>query len=111
MNYTITKLDRRHSWHDDFKWMIEFRRQTNYAPRMRTGVLEFDQCRRWFNEKFGYSCDVETRAEIKRSTEDKDPDAYNKTWAYSINYGQYRLNVIDDAVLNWFTLSFPSGHD
>ena len=108
MNYTITKLDRRHSWHDDFKWMIEFRRQTNYAPRMRTGVLEFDQCRRWFNEKFGWSQDVETRAEIiKTAALGQLLDAFNERWAYSIKYNDYRIYVTDEATLNWFTLSHP----
>jgi hypothetical protein len=26
MNFTITKLDRRHAWHDHFPYMIEFRK-------------------------------------------------------------------------------------
>lgn len=111
MKYSITKLDKRHSWHHDFKWMVEFKRHIDWRSPLRTGVLEFDQCRRWFNEKFGWSQDVETRAEIKHSTEDKDPNAYNKTWAYSIKYSEYRLYIADDATLNWFMLSFPNGQD
>ncbi|CAB4137987.1 hypothetical protein UFOVP328_180 [uncultured Caudovirales phage] len=105
MNYTLTKLDRRHSWHHDFKWMIEFKRPKSWAPHLKSGVLEFDQCRRWFNEKFGWSTDVETRAEIIK--ESSAAGEYNRHWAYSIQYNEYRLYVADDATLNWFSLTFP----
>lgn len=109
MKYTVTRLDRRHSWHHDFRWMIEFKRPKSWAPTMRSGVLDFDQCRRWFNEKFGWSTDVETREEIIK--ESSAVGEYNKHWAYSIQYDEYRLYVADDATLNWFALSFPKAED
>jgi len=113
MNYTVTKLDKRHAWHSDFAWMVEFKRQRPDIRRimLRTGVLEFDQCRRWFNEKFGWSQDVETRAEIIKATRDKEVAEHNKAWAYSIKYSEYRLYIADDATLNWFMLSFPNGQN
>jgi len=108
MNYEITKLDHRHSWHQSFKWMIEFKKSRINAPHTTTGVLEFDRSRRWFNEKFGWSQDVETRASIIKSAPlDKLPEAFNTAWAYSIKYNDYRIYVHDDATLNWFVLSHP----
>ena len=110
MNYEITKLDNRHSWHLQFKYMIEFKKPRTYfgSGLTNNGVLEFDKSRRWFNEKFGWSQDVETRAEIiKTAALGQLLDAFNERWAYSIKYNDYRIYVTDEATLNWFTLSHP----
>ena len=111
MNYEVTKLDNRHSWHTEFKYMIEFRKARSYLVHGLTnnGVLEFDKSRRWFNEKFGWSQDVETRVELIKASKDYSvtDDAYNRVWAYSIKYNDYRIYVADEATLNWFTLSHP----
>jgi hypothetical protein len=118
MNYEITKLDKRHSWHDQFQYMIEFKRdrdRTYFGSGFRnnTGVLEFDRSRRWFNEKFGWSQDVETRSAIIKSAPLKElPDAFNELWAYSIRYDDYRIYVKDEATINWFVLSHSTtNHD
>ena len=109
MNYKLTKLDNRHSWHDQFKYMIEFNRKPSWTVGLNdSGVLQFDRSRRWFNEKFGWSQDVETRASIiKTAPLGELPDAFNQYWAYSIKYNDYRIYVADEATLNWFTLSHP----
>jgi hypothetical protein len=108
MNYEITKLDNRHSWHEQFDYMIEFKKSRAYLVNTNTGVLEFDRSRKWFNEKFGWSQDVETRAAIIRSAPLGELlDSFNKHWAYSIKYNDYRIYVNDDATLNWFVLSHP----
>ena len=114
MNYTVTKLDKRHAWHSDFAWMVEFRRTASWNTNLNeSGVLMFDRCRRWFNEKFGWSQDVETRQSINRlgyKQVDVSQDL-NNAWAYSIKYSEYRIYIADDATLNWFTLSFPNGQN
>ena len=115
MNYTVTKLDNRHSWHAQFNYMLEFKKSRAYLVKINSGpaltnagVLEFDRSRRWFNEKFGWSQDVETRSEIIKSAPLGELlDSFNKYWAYSIKYNDYRIYVADDATLNWFILSFP----
>ena len=114
MNYKVTKLDNRHSWHHEFKYMLEFNKSRTYfgSGLTNTGVLEFDKCRRWFNEKFGWSQDVETRASIGKlkanNNEDYTKD-FNVYWSYSIKYNDYRIYVADEATLNWFVLSHPRG--
>lgn len=113
MNYEITKLDNRHSWHLQFKYMIEFKKTKSFHSYYdrSAGVLEFDRSRKWFNEKFGWSQDVETRAEIiKLAALGQAPEAFNESWAYSIKYNDYRIYVTDEATLNWFTLSHPKGN-
>lgn len=75
---------------------------------MDAGVLAFDRSRRWFNEKFGWSQDVETRSAIKGlSDTTKAGEDYNDVWAYSIKYNDYRIYVRDDAALSWYSLTFP----
>ena len=108
MNYEITELDRRHSWHNQFAYMIEFKKARSWNKNTSTGVLEFDRARRWFNEKFGWSQDVETRSQIIKSASLSElPDAFNERWAYSIKYDDYRIYVKDEATINWFVLSHP----
>jgi hypothetical protein len=114
MNYEITKLDRRHSWYAQFNYMIEFKkpRESLSYNRSNQGVLEFDRSRRWFNEKFGWSQDVETRAAIIKTAPLKElPDVFNELWAYSIKYDDYRIYVKDESTINWFVLSHSKSNE
>jgi hypothetical protein len=111
LNYEITKLDRRHSWHDQFAYIIEFRKS---LYNRSAGVLEFDRSRRWFNETFGWSQDVETRSQIGRTRAQNNQDYskdFNLHWAYSIKYNEYRIYVRSDQELNWFVLSHPKSDE
>jgi hypothetical protein len=103
MQYQVTKLDARYSYSQDFKYMLEFSKDS----WLGTGVLNFDRCRRWFNEKFGWSQDVETRSAVLRAS-DFEPSDYNQKWAYSAKYREYRIYVATDAELNWFIMSHPN---
>jgi hypothetical protein len=107
MNYTITKLDRRHAWHKQFAYMIEFKKRTDWAIGYNgTGVLEFDQCRKWFNEVWGWSQDVETREEmLKTMIKNGHAVEVNRFWSYSIRYGEYRIYV-NDSALTMFKLKW-----
>jgi hypothetical protein len=111
MNFTITKLDRRHAWHDHFAYMVEFKKRTDWAiGRDATGVLEFDRCRKWFNETWGWSQDVETRNEMIKSIARSNvwqEDQVNCFWSYSIRYGEYRIYV-NDAALTMFKLKWSA---
>jgi len=106
MQYQITKLDRRHSWYDQFVYMLEFSKSTWTG----TGVLDFDRARRWMNRTYGWSQDVETRtALLKRridplnnSVQDED---INLHWAYSVQYNDYRIYLKGDEELMFFQLS------
>jgi len=114
MHYEITHLDRRYSYRDQFPYMIEFHkgRSWNQGP-VGTGVLDFDASRKWFNENFGWSQDIETRSEMIRAiTTNHDHDSLktlNIDWAYSIRYQEYRIYVSDRALtmfnLKWATHS------
>lgn len=105
MHYKITKMDGRYSRYG-YTYLIEFSKS-----QTGTGVLEFDRCRRWFNEKFGWSQDVETRQQMKENRQYQE-EAYqdadiNSVWAYCVKYGDYRIYVADDKTLNWFMLCHP----
>jgi hypothetical protein len=110
MNFTITKLDKRHAWHEQFAYMIEFRRRKDWDHKGTGGVLEFDQCRKWFNEVWGWSQDVETREEMIKAMILEGPgqgDDVNRFWSYSIRYGEYRIYV-NDAALTMFRLKWSA---
>lgn len=91
-----------------YTYLIEFQKSTWSG----TGVLDFDRCRRWFNEHFGWSQDVETRAKMlenKRMHLDAyEPNDINPIWAYCVKYGDYRIYVDSDKTLSWFVLNHPA---
>ena len=111
MNFEITKLDRRHSWHNQFPYMVEFRRRKSWDHKSSGGVLEFDQARRWFNETYGWSQDIETREEMLKSLLQMNPLEYkeklNYHWAYSCRYQEYRI-YLDESALTMFKLKWTS---
>lgn len=106
MNYKITKMDRRYSTHG-YTYLIEFGKS-----HRGTGVLDFDRSRRWFNDQFGWSQDVETRDQMlvnKRShKEEYKDDDFNPVWAYCVKYGDYRIYVDEEKTLSWFVLCHPA---
>ena len=92
-----------------YTYIIEF--SSSYSTT-GTGVLDFDRCRRWFNEHFGWSQDVETRAKMQENRI-LNKDAYedndiNPLWAYCVKYGDYLIYVNDDKTLSWFVLNHPA---
>jgi hypothetical protein len=104
VNFKVAKLDKRHAWRELFPYMIEFRRRKDRDHKSTDGVLEFDQCRKWFNECWGWSQDVETQDKMLTTmSEAGHPNDINKFWSYSIRYGEYRIYV-SDQVLTMFEL-------
>lgn len=107
MNYQITKMDGRYTRYG-YTHLIEFSKNLTVG----TGVLDFDRCRRWFNEQFGWSQDVETRAQMKQNrhynSDAYEPNDINPIWAYAVKYGDYRIYVVDDKTLSWFVLTHPA---
>lgn len=105
MKYKITKMDGRYSKYG-YTYIIEFSKSS-----IGTGVLEFDRCRRWFNEQFGWSQDVETRAEMQKNRrhnkDEYEDNDINPIWAYCVKYGDYRIYVDEEKTLSWFVLCHP----
>jgi hypothetical protein len=87
--------------------MIEFKKRGDWAiGRNSTGVLDFDRVRKWMNECWGWSQDVETRDEmLKTMIETGHPDNINQFWSYSIRYNEYRIYV-NDSALSLFQLKW-----
>jgi hypothetical protein len=112
MHYEVTKLDRRHSWCAQFAYMLEFSKSTWVG----TGVLDFDRARRWMNQTWGWSQDVETRAALKRRQVDPNNTAVqeediNRHWAYSVQYNDYRIYLAGEKELGWFQLAHVQSND
>ena len=102
MKYTVTRLDRRYAYWQEFNYMIEFHKNRDWG--MGTGVLDFDRARKWFNETYGWSQDVETRTEMVKSITRTHPfnadhlNDINPHWAWSCRYQEYRIYVSDPAL-------------
>jgi len=111
MNYKIIKLDKRYAYHQQFPYMIEFRKRPDWAVGGTSGVLEFDRCRKWFNETWGWSQDIETRGEMVKSIVSTHPfnadqlNTINPHWAWSCRYQEYRIYA-NDAALTMFKLKW-----
>ena len=107
MKYKVTKMDRRYTRHG-YQYLIEFSKVTHFG----TGVLDFDRTRRWFTQQFGWSQDVEVRAEMiknrRYNAELFETDDINEIWAYCVKYGDYRIYVDNDKTLSWFLLCHPA---
>jgi hypothetical protein len=106
MKYKVTKMDGRFNKRR-FDYIIEFSKVESFG----TGVLDFDRCRRWFNQNFGWSQDVETRDSMsvnrRNNQEAYQADDINLVWAYAVKYGDYRIYVDNDKTLSWFLLCHP----
>jgi|694.fasta_scaffold109734_2 hypothetical protein len=102
MRYQVTKLDQRHSHSGYFKYMLEFSKSTWIG----TGVLEFDRARRWMNQTWGWSQEVETRAtmQVRSNEPGYNAEEINLHWAYSVLYKDYRIYLHSDKELAWFQL-------
>ena len=109
MRYQVTKLDRRHSYHHNFGYMLEFSKHIWVG----TGVIDFDRSRRWMNRTWGWSQDVSTRGLLldrltnpdNHTVQDSD---VNTHWAYSVEYRDYRIYLAGETELNWFVLAHPN---
>jgi hypothetical protein len=104
MRYQITRLDRRHSHHQRFAYMIEFSKR-QYTG---TGALDFDRARRWFNETYGWSQEADLQNKIDNDAQNllQAPEA-NTHWAYHAEYRNFRIYA-NEAETAWFQLKFTN---
>lgn len=112
MRYQVTRLDHRFSHKASFDYVLEFSKSTWKG----TGVLDFDRARRWMNQTWGWSQDVETRAALNRRIVEPSNTAVqeediNRHWAYSVQYNDYRIYLHGDKELAWFQLSHAQNND
>jgi hypothetical protein len=101
MKYQVTDMDRRHSHHASFNYMLEFSKSVWHC----TGVLDFDRARRWMNRTYGWSQEVDTRIAIKRSNAVLQDADINLHWAYSTVYKDYRIYLKGNEELAFFQLA------
>lgn len=109
MQYQVTRLDQRHSYRDQFEYMLEFSK----GAWTGTGVIDFDRSRRWMNKTWGWSQDASTRGVLISRIETADnytvqDSDINPHWAYSVEYRDYRIYLASKSELNWFVLSHPN---
>jgi hypothetical protein len=72
-----------------------------------SSVLNFDSCRKWFNDTYGWSQDVELQLPMLQAQLngfESENSEVNKLWAYNIKYDDYRIYVADDQTLTMFQL-------
>ena len=107
MKYEVVKLNGRHAHVVEYAFSIEFSKSVNWG----TGVLDFDRSRRWFNDHFGWSQDVEEQVHMRRNKcafdDSYKPHDINPVWAYSAKYMNYRIYVASEKEVSWYILCHP----
>ena len=101
MNFKITKLDKRHAWNDEFKYMLLFDKRNYVWQNELPGVIDFDLMRQWLFEGFGWSQDVKTRRRMwvaNRAVEPNQQGVVNEHWSYSIDYDDFRVYLNEQAM-------------
>jgi len=114
MHYQVTRLDRRHSHHERFAYMIEFSKRMQWGqpgtgiPTFGTGALDFDRARRWFNETYGWSQEADLQPKIDKDARhlQQAPES-NTHWAYHTEYRDFRIYANEPEVA-WFQLKFTN---
>ena len=101
MKYHVTDMDRRFSHSASFRYMLRFSKATWQG----TGVLDFDRARRWMNQTWGWSQDVDTRNAIAHSNIVLQEGDINQHWAYSAVYKDYRIYLKGNEELAFFQLA------
>ena len=101
MKYQVTDMDRRFSHSASFHYMLRFSKSSWQG----TGVLDFDRARRWMNNTWGWSQDVDTRNAIEHSHIALQEGDINPHWAYSAVYKDYRIYLAGDKELAFFQLA------
>jgi len=102
MKYKIIRLDARYNHRNRFKHLISFTKVPGHSA-----ILDFDRCRRWLNDTYGWSQDVEMQfpmTKAQKSHPEITDVEINQHWAYNIKYNDYRIYVADDQVLTMFQL-------
>ena len=101
MNFKVTKLDRRHAWHEQFQYMLTFNKM-NYVWHNETpGVLAFDSMCQWLTDSFGWSQNVKTRQKLKvvnKTVELNQQGTINEHWSYSTDYDDFRIYLDEQAM-------------
>ena len=102
VQYKIIRLDGRYNYRTRFRHLITFTKMPGHSA-----ILEFDRCRRWFNDTYGWSQDVEMQTPMAKAQNfyiDISDVEINRYWAYNIKYNDYRIYVADDQILTMFQL-------
>ncbi len=106
MKYKTIKMDGRYTRYG-FTHLVYFPKSIKFG----TGVLDFDRSRRWFNDQFGWSQDVDTRNLMFQNKgynfDAYEPNDINPVWAYAVRYDHLRIYVDTDKTLTWFMLCHP----
>jgi len=84
--------------------MISFTKAPGHSA-----ILDFDRCRRWLNDTYGWSQDVEMQTpmrKVKNSYPEINDVVINEHWAYNIKYDDYRIYIATEQILTMFQLKW-----
>lgn len=128
MKYTITKLDGRYSYREDFEFYIGF---TSSMPRDR-GPISFNNAMIWFTNNYGWSAEIRQWCHIKQWTHTGtklkpivakaqqlgyfqnvqglllDPSSHcNPHWSWTNSYHDLRIYLASEQELTFWQLAHP----
>ena len=116
MKYSVTRLDGRYSYRENFEFYLAF---ANTMTR-QSGPLWFNDAVVWFTERYGWSAEIRQWHNIERWTNPQTmglpiapgilvkPSAYcNPHWSWSNNHSDLRVYVASEQELAFWQLTHP----
>jgi hypothetical protein len=120
MKYTVTRLDGRYSYRENFEFYLGF---ANTMTR-HSGPISFNDAMTWFTEHYGWSAEIRQWHNIERWTHPQkmglpmglhiasgilaDPSVHcNPHWSWSNSHSDFRVYLATEKELAFWQLAHP----
>ena len=116
MKYTVTKLDGRYSYRQNFEFYLGFAS----SMARQQGPIDFNDAMTWFTERYGWSAEIKQWHHIDRwSSVSKlglpialgilaEPTPHcNPHWSWSNQFTDLRIYLASEQELAFFQLTHP----
>lgn len=112
MKYTTQTLDRRHKYHDRFRYYVKFGATMNG----HLGALNFNYALQWMIQTWGWSAEIQQYTQITKwaklkhmlqSTSLELPPECNPHWSWTNQFDDLRIYLLSEAELSFFQLAHP----
>lgn len=116
MKYTITKLDGRYSYRDNFEFYLGF----SGTMARQKGPIAFNDAMCWFTDRYGWSAEIKQWHHIARWTNTQnlglnivagifqEPSTHcNLSWSWSNQRSDLRIYIASEKELAFFQLAHP----
>lgn len=95
----LEKLDKRHTGHQHFQYLIKFHRTTNHI-KVSDLYEEFCEMRNWMIDTYGHSCELDMYMSLRHYNK-----KHNTKWCWATDERKLRLYITEELVA-WISLKY-----